>query len=190
MKTHGFTKLFKKYPLSASATGLALAFALAWYLRSSAVTENEQLRARRIAEKTRLESNIRNAIQLQEQFDALVGANSMVASRLLKAGDLAANQQYFYELEANAGVKITDLKTQAATPSAKGAVVQKGAYSPVSYSCTIQGGYVQVLTFLRKLERGRHYNRIVSGSIVAVSAEDNLDPQLTLTLAVDLLGFP
>jgi hypothetical protein len=189
MKTHGFTKLFKKYPLSASATGLALAFALAWYLRSSAVVESEQRRAELITEKTRIEGNIRNAAQLQEQLDTLLSANTLVAGRLVKAGDLAANQQYFYELEASAGVKITDLKTQTST-SSKGAVAQRGTYAPVSYSCAIQGGYVQMLTFLRKLEKGRHYNRIVSGSIIAANAEEHTDPQLTLTLSVDLLGVP
>jgi hypothetical protein len=62
----------------------------------------------------------------------------------------------------------------------------------VPYACTVQGTYDQLLNFLRRLERGEHFQRIKSAnvSLAGGSGDDASanDPTLSLTIAIEFLG--
>jgi hypothetical protein len=145
-------------------------------------------------ESRRLKSNITNSAQLKEHLAALELANSKVSQRLVRAGDLATNQQYFYKIESETGVKLTDLRPGSGPiqPVGKGAVA-KALYPSVPYACSVQGTYGQILDFLRKLEEGEHFQRILSAnvSLSGGSSDDAAsaaDPMLTLVISIEFLG--
>lgn len=194
MTTKDLTALAKKYPFSAICGGLSLLLAAAFFYRQSALPEAESMLAQKTTESRRLKSNITNSAQLKEHLAALESANAKVAQRLVRAGDLAGNQQYFYKIEAETGVKLTDLRPggNPASAAAKGPVA-KTLYTSVPYSCAVQGTYTQLLDFLSKLEAGEHFQRILSAnvSLGGGSADDaagSADPVLTLVIAVEFLG--
>ena len=104
---------------------------------------------------------------------------------IVRAGQVGANMQFFYQLESETGVKLKDLRPAAVAPPAKGA---KSPFVPVGFSLSADGSYVQLLNLLRRIESGPRYARIVSASLSG-SLSDRRSP-LTLSLSVELLGLP
>jgi hypothetical protein len=73
----------------------------------------------------------------------------------------------------------------AVNPPAKGS---KSAFIPVGFSVSVQGTFPQVLDYLRQLETGAKYSRILTASVSG--SVTNRKAPLTLTITVDLLGLP
>jgi Tfp pilus assembly protein PilO len=184
--------LLKKYPFSATCGLISVVLAGGYFFRSGSVPEAEVELKNKTEESRRLRANISNAAQLKEHFDALNEANQAVSGRLMNAADLAKNQQYFYKIEADAGVKLTDLRPGSAAVLPGGKPAPKTFYATVPYASTVDGTYEQLLSFLRKLEAGEHFQRIVSANVMlgGQGAEEAgaIDPILSLTIAVEFLG--
>jgi len=177
----------KKHPLSIGCALLSLALiATIVYRRDAmpaAVAELEDKATR----GERLKANITNSAQLSEQREALVKANAVISGRLVKASELAKNLQYFYRLESETGTKFTDLRQLPTS----GAVKAGSSYLPVPYSVTVEGTYFQLQTFLRRLENGIYYCRVLNTTLSrAVGGEIAGNQQLTLNLNLELLGQP
>ncbi len=194
MTTKDISVWLKKHPFSAVCGGLSLLLAAGYFLRQGGVPEAEALLEERTTESRRLKTNITHAVTLKDHVAALEDANAKVEQRLVRAADLAKNQQYFYKIEADTGVKLMDLRPGGTSapggrPAAAGL---KKHYSAVPYSCTVQGTYAQLLAFLRKLEQGEHFPRISSASVSISSGggdtASEADPVLSLTIAIELLG--
>jgi hypothetical protein len=81
-------------------------------------------------------------------------------------------------------VKILDLRQTTATV----AKPAKGTYAPVSFAVTVQGSFPQILGFLRQLEGGAHYSRVLTATC-STNAAARASP-LTLALTLELLGLP
>ncbi len=175
----------RKNPISFGCGVLALALGAAIYLRSSSVPEAVTLLDQKSAEGGRLAANARNSAQLTEQFAAITGATKSINSRLIHASDLAQNLQYFYKLEAETGTKLLDLR-QGPLP-AKG---KPAAGSPVGvpFFVSVRGDYFALLEFLRHLESGPHFCRVMSLAI-STTGPDRAAP-ITFQLGVELLGLP
>ena len=106
----------------------------------------------------------------------------------MHVGQLAINQQYFYRLESETGVKLLDLR-QNPVPAAKlGA--KNGGYLGVPYNISIQGTFPQVIAFLRRLEHGRHFTRFNTVSIAKSVGSEATADTLTVALNIELLGTP
>jgi hypothetical protein len=196
MTTKDLSVWLKKHPFSAACAGLSVLLVAGYFFRQGSVPEAEALLEQRTTESRRLKANISNSTALKEHVAALEDANAKVNQRLVRSADLAKNQQYFYKIEADTGVKLADLRPGgAAAPGARPAAAAgpKKHFSTVPYTCTVQGTYSQLLAFLRKLEQGEHFPRILSAS-VSVSGgggEDTAseaDPVLSLTIGIELLG--
>lgn len=169
----------KKNPIIVGCGVLSLGLAVAIYFRSDAIpTANAQL-DEQLALASRYALNISNAVQLKEQLEAITAANKTIESRLVRASDIGINQQYFYKLETESGVKITDLR-QAARPGAG-----LGPYAPIGFTVALQGDFAQILGFLRALEDGSHYCRVVTAS-----CSGGRTGPVSLTLNLELLGQP
>jgi hypothetical protein len=143
-------------------------------------------------EGQRLAENIKNSFQLPEQLEALKAANREIESRIIRVGQLANNQQYFFRLESETGVKLLDLRQ--AQPPRTAPLAAKAGNQPVGFNVSVQGSYAQVMDFLRRLESGIHYCRILTAELNPVD-----DTVLTgaprsnatrLTLNLELLGQP
>ncbi len=176
----------KKNPIGVTCGALCLAVGLAMYFRSDLFPAAETTLADKSAEGERHASNVKNAAQLKEQFDALVAANKEIDSRIVRVKEFGANTQFFYKLESETGVKFTDFR-QNPQPS-NVASKTKSTYTPVSFSVTATGDMAQLLRFLRTLESGAHYARVMSATL-NVNSNSRSAP-LTLALNLELLGSP
>jgi hypothetical protein len=174
----------KKNPISVGCGVLALAMAGAIYFRAEEIPTAEIELAQKTAEAERYALNINYAAQLKEHLDALVAANKEVDARLVRVGQLGTNTQFFYKLQSETGVKLVDFR-QNTTTAAKTA---KSAFVPVSFAVSIQGTLPQLLDFLRQLESGAHYARVLTATCGANPAQRNFP--LTMSLTLELLGLP
>jgi len=181
----------QKHLVVSIATTLAVVFFGLYAYRNGALTETDA----RLDESTqlaaRLKTNIINATSLPEQVEALVSANAIVADRLVRSDDRAKNVQYFYEIEALTGVKIHELR-QPTLPPQKGDAAQ-GMYMPVPYSLKVTGNYSQLLAFIRRLEQGSCFCRMLGATCGPSSSDASADKsvkemQLSLNLDLELLG--
>lgn len=181
-------KAVKKHVLVTCCAGATVVLVGFYFFRSGGIEELEATKSDRSKVEQTLSSNVIHATRLQEQYEALVASNALIQSRMVKVSDLARNQQYFYKIEADAGVKLTAL---GAVGSASGTKpTAKMPYPTAQFSCTVQGTFPQVLLFLRQLEGGQMIQRVRSATLAQASStpDDANDPKLALTVVVEFLG--
>ena len=184
MTNQELVALVKKHPISFGCGALSLVFAVALYLRDDEIPGAEAELGLKSADGDRIALNIQYSAQLKEHADAMAAATKDIEARLVRPTQLGTNTQYFYKLEGDTGVKIIDLRqTAASTAPAKGA---KNAYVAVPFSVSVQGTLPQILEFLRQLENGAHYCRVLTASFSG--AASNRNSPLTLGLSLEILG--
>ncbi len=176
--------LLKKNPVGVGCGVLTLLLAVGLYFRSDSLPVAAADLEQKSAEGQRFAANLKNAAQLHEQLATITQAGNEIEGHLVRASELAKNLQFFYRLEAETGTKLIELRQQP-VPIVKGGA--KSMFVPVTFSVGLQGDYTQLLEFLRRLEHGAHYCRLVGTAIVGTSIERG---PLRLTLTVDLLGQP
>lgn len=186
-KTSGSsTSFFKKHPLSISCALLSLILAVVIvFRRGSLPSASSELEAKQ-SQGERLKTNVTNAQHLTEQIDTLTVANAKIASRLVRPSELAKNQQYFYRLEAETGTKYSELRPPSTGSGVKGTMTN---FVAVPYAVTVEGTYDQLLTYIRRLESGAAYCRIVSANF-SRTGNDITSQNLVLALNLELLGLP
>ena len=173
----------KKNPISFGCMVVSFALAVVVYLRSEAIPEAEAQLTQKSAEAERVALNIQYSAQLKEQSEALSAAVKEIDARIVRASQVGTNTQYFYKLEADTGVKIIDFRQTTATVK----VPAKATYAPIGFSVTVQGALPQVLDFLRQLENGTHYCRVLTATCGNSGVRTS---PLTLALTLELLGLP
>lgn len=183
MTNQELVAVLKKNPVSVGCAVLTLLLVGGSYWRSDALPEATASLEQKSAEGQRLAANLQNSAQLNEQYTAIAAAGKEITGRLIHPGELAKNLQYFYKIEADTGTKLIELR-QIPPAAVKGA---KPNFIPVTYSVSLLGDYNQVLEYLRRLEHGTHFCRILNAGITGASVERG---PLKLSLNVDLLGQP
>jgi hypothetical protein len=181
----------RKNPIALSCGVLAIALGAAIYFRGEGVPIAEADLEQKSAEGRRLALNLKQSAQLPEQSAAMTAALAEIEPRIVHADELANNLQYFYKLESETGTKLGELRQGG--PAKTGAKAAKapqgpGSFVPVPFSTTVQGEYGAVLDFLRRLETGTHFPRVV-GAGITLTTPDRTGP-LLLQLEVELLGQP
>ncbi|MEO7412739.1 MAG: hypothetical protein ABIZ81_05220 [Opitutaceae bacterium] len=184
LSTEEFLGSMKRNPISIGCAVLSLLLVGTVYFRWDNATELEAELDRKTTEADKLALNLKNAAQLKEQLDALVAAEKTIEARMIRAQEIPTNLQYFYQLETDTGVKLLDGSLRQSIGSKKDA---KGAYQPTVFSMSVQGNYRQLLTFLRRLESGPRYSRVMSASC---SSTPERGQNLVLSFNLELLGFP
>ncbi len=175
----------RKNPIGVGCGVLSLALAGGIYYRGGKVPDAEAELAQKSAEGQRYSANLKNAAQMKEQLDEMVAANTEINRRLIHVGQSLSNSQFFYKAESESGVKLGALtQTTTVAPKAGG----KAAFVPVGFSVTVQGSLAQLLDFLRRLESGAHYCRVLSVTCSGSSSDHNAP--LSLALNLELLGLP
>ena len=177
----------RRHPLLMVCCGLALGLTTAIYFRSSLIPETEAELAQKTAEADKHAANASNAAQLKEQLAALVAANKEIDSRVVRAGQLGVNYQFFYKIIAESGVKQVDLR-QSPVTAAAAAKASKAGFVPVAFTVAVQGDFRQVLHFVRLLESGARYCRVTGAGFSQVAGERG--GPISLSLNLELLGQP
>lgn len=179
MNAAGLIAIVKKQPVGFVCGALSIACAILLYLRNDMIEEYQADYDAKSADAQRILANVRNAKDLPEQLAEIQALTKEVDSRLVHAGQLAINQQFFYKLEAETEVKLIDLR-----PGNPAAV--KGFYLAVPYNLSVRGNFKQLMAFLQQLEGGRHFCRFSSATFTKVGGGD----EMSLNLAIELLGIP
>ncbi|HVU26078.1 MAG TPA: hypothetical protein VHE13_18245 [Opitutus sp.] len=177
--------LLKKNPVSVSCAVLSLALGAGIYFRGDGMPVAEEQLNKLSDEGGRLATNIKYSAQLNEQLATLLEAEKAIDTRVVRASELAKNLQYFYKLESDTGTKISDLHQDSVVPK-KGA---KDNFTSIGFGFTVEGEYPALLDFLRRLEHGAHFCRIVTAN-VGVSSDLERPKPLKLNLTLELLGQP
>lgn len=189
MTSADLVALFKKHPISSTCAVLSVVLLATAYLRQDEVPGAEAELSLKSADGDRVAINNKNAAQLREQAEVITAARAEIEARLVRPRQLGTNTQYFYKIESDTGVKILDLRQTSGTSSANTAkAAPKQSYVPVGFTVSVQGNLSQVLDFLRHVEAGTHFSRVLSASINGNAAARN--STLTLGLNLELLGLP
>jgi hypothetical protein len=185
MTNEEFVVLAKKNPISFACALLSLGLVAGLYFRAEAGPEAEAQLTQLSASGERMALNIQYSAQLKEQSEAMAAALKEIDTRIIRASQLGTNTQYFYKLEADTGAKIIDLRQTTPAIVAKPA---KGTFVPVAFAVTVQGSLAQLLEFLRNIENGAHYSRVLTATWNG-NPTTRSSP-LTLGLSLELLGQP
>jgi len=180
---------FKKQPIGFSCGALCLIIGALLYIRSDKIDENQAEFEARSAERSKILANVRNSENLPKQLAELQALSKEMEGRLIHAGQLAVNLQYFYKLEAENEVKLIDIR-QGNPP--KGS---KSLYVGIPYTVSVQGSFKQVVAFLQRLENGPHFCHFSSVAFNkaggnTTDAAGAVTGTMTLNLTLELLGLP
>lgn len=185
--------LIKKQPLAFICGLVVVAAGAAFFLRGETVAEAQTLFQEKEDEAQKTEANARNSAGLAEAATEMQELGKQFDARLVRATQLATNLQFFYRLESDTGVKLTDVRQNAIAPAKAGA--PKTAFVGIPFAATVQGSYAQVYDFIRRVESGPHFLRInqltlskvaPAGGPTAAAAGD----QMTAQLQLEILGTP
>lgn len=181
----------RRQPGAFAATLVLVACGLAFYFRMDALDEARQAAEQAQKDETRVANNIKFAVGLKQATDQITDAAEKFEERLINPSQLASNLQMFYRMESETGVKLVDVKQGAARPQAKG-----DAYVAVPYTVRIHGDIEQVYSFLRRLEGGPGFGRIVVMSVSRTESAATQDKSparardVAATINAELLGTP
>jgi Tfp pilus assembly protein PilO len=183
------TAILKKHPLSVICGLLAVICGGLLYYRAGNIATSQSDLEKATAEANKMIANVRNSTGLAEQVTEIQNQRKELEGRLLKAGQLAVNLQYFYKLEAETEVKLQgDVRQGIAAKTNR-------AYIGVPFAVSVQGTYPQVANFINRLQNGRHFCRITSATLSKGQGGDsgavaNGAPDMLLSLNLELLGQP
>jgi Tfp pilus assembly protein PilO len=185
MTSADLTAILKKHPVGVASVLVAIACGVVIYLRSGDIPASQAENEARSAEAAKMNSNVRNSANLAEQVTEIQAQRKELEGRLLKAGQLAVNLQYFYKLETETEVKLVDVRQGG--PARGG----KSPYVGVPFSVTVEGSFAQVMNFLGRVQNGRHFCRVTTASF-AKAGGSNVPgvSDMTLALNLELLGQP
>jgi Tfp pilus assembly protein PilO len=180
--------VLKKHPLSFGGLIVALIFGGWSYYRGGEVSKLTGKATEISTEASRISANLRNSEGLAKQSADMAAASKELDNRLVKAGQLAINLQYFYKLESETGIKLLDVRQGAVNPNRSGAGT---SFVGVPFNVSIQGGFRQVMDFLNRLETGSQFCRFNSLSFSKSSGGVESAAQsgtVSVAIGLELLG--
>jgi len=183
MTSADLVALLKKHPIGFGCVLLSIVCGVILFLRSGNIEAAQAELETRSAEAAKMAANIRNSGSLSEQLAEIQVHTKELEGRLLKAGQLAVNLQYFYKLETENEVKLIDVR-QGSLPKNSNT-----PYVGIPFSVSVQGSYGQVMNFLGRLQNGRHFCRINNANFTKATA-GNAGSLVSLSLNLELLGQP
>jgi len=186
MTSADLTAILKKHPLGVACALVAIACGVVIYMRAGDIPASQAENEARSAEAAKMATNIRNSANLAEQVTEIQAMRKDFESRLMKAGQLAVNLQYFYKLETETEVKLVDVRQ-----GALGRSKSQSPYTGVPFSVTVEGTYAQVVNFLGRVQNGRHFCRVTSAAFTKASGSNVPGAaDMTLSLNLEILGQP
>lgn len=181
----------KKYPLAIGCGTLSVILLAGLFLRGSRAGDLAAQLKQKEQDGQRILDNVRDGTNLAEQVETLAAAVRGLESRLVRGSERAANQQYFYQLESETGVKEISLQPASTAPADRRRG-PKTLYTGVGFAISVQGDYRQILNLIGRLESGPHFYRLVRASVIhnKASGSNRGGGTITLSLTLELLGLP
>lgn len=184
------TAFLKRYPLAIGCGVLSVFLLAGAYVRSDRTNELARQSKEGEEQGRKILSDIRSGANLAEQYEALSNHTKELEGRLVHGSERAQNQQYFYRIESESGVK--EISLQPAGRSSTPAKGPKPLYTGIGYTISVQGSYHQILDFLGRIESGQYFPRLVTASVSRAGQRSagGATAMITLTLNLELLGMP
>lgn len=179
--------MIRKQPVGFACAVVSIGCALALYLRGDLIAESQTKYEATAKQAARVQANLKNAANLPEQLAEAQALGKELDGRLMRAGQLASNLQYFYKLEAENEIKLADLRQGAVSTSRNG---PKSAFVGISYSLAVQGSFKQITQFMTRLENGRHFCRYTSASFSKLGGNASATDPMSVSLNIELFGTP
>ena len=176
--------VIKKNPIGVICGIVSLLCGATLYVRSDAIDETKAKLEELTKQSQSMLSNVRNSAGLAPQTESIKQSAKQLESRLVKASQLATNLQYFYRLESDTGLKLTDVR-QNQVGRATG-----GLYVGIPYSVTFQGTFKQVLEFIQRVESGKYLAKFSSISFNKPTGTAGTGGMLSVNMNIELLGTP
>jgi Tfp pilus assembly protein PilO len=187
MDTADISARIKKQPIGV-VCGLICLLSIGWLYYRNGETERRQAEYEaKSAEAKKVLSNVSISKGLPAEVAELQAATKEMEGRLIRDSQLAVNLQYFYKLEAETEVKLLDVRQNPRNRNAK------SAYVGIPFNVNVQGSYKNVMAFLQRVEKGRHFCRLLAVTMnkSPYGAEGQASsPGITMALNLELLGQP
>src|SRR5689334_23370478 len=105
MSTEDLVALLKKHPIGVGCGLVSIICCVLLYTRSGNIAATQAELDASSAQASKMIANVRNSKGLSEQVAEIQALSKEMEARLMKAGQLAVNLQYFYKLETENEVK-------------------------------------------------------------------------------------
>ncbi len=120
--------------------------------------------------------------RISSELATVTAAVDFIDRNLINEADLAENLGYFYQIEANARLRFSQLNQLSSQPQPEGS-----QFKPVPFALRATGSYRQVMRLLHELETGPRLARI--RTFTFSQAEGDTE-SVTMELTLDLLARP
>jgi Tfp pilus assembly protein PilO len=183
-------EFLKRFPVGMVCVLLSVIVLGCFFLRRSRVDELST-QSRQMEEQGRIVlAELRDATGLPEHCASLSAKTRDLESRLVRASERAHNQQYFYRIESDTGVR--EISLQAGSGGAGPRKGERRLYSGIGYTVTVVGNYRQIIDFIGRFEGGPRFFRLNSASVSRQGDRNSAGPAspVSLTLNLELLGMP
>ncbi len=134
--------------------------------------------------------NLKNGATFAQDIQELNKILENIDSRLFDSKELAANYNYFFQIEAQTGVKLSNLQQfnpSTAATNKKGDNKNKN-YSSLRYELGVTGTFSQIMNFLRHVEGGLSLFRIDRISITQGKVIDEATDSLQAKMSFSILS--
>ena len=136
--------------------------------------------------------NIKNSKGLEKDIESIEGKIEQLNERMFQAQELATNYNYFFNLEDETGVKVSDLKQVGIAEEEVDPKKRRmpkpvvNSYEKIRFHLKASGNYTEVVNFLRKLEGGPSFYRLEKFRLAKPETGDA--EELFLDIAFLMLG--
>lgn len=179
-------RTLKAYPLAVLSVLVFLICSAAILLRAGAVADLSVHEADLNLRIRTIDQNVRNANNLDKDFEEIKRLVDQIEARLFKRDQRAVNINFFYALENRLNVRILNISQMPNEDSlyAKGGARELKLHSTITYNISLNGNFEDVLLFLYELQRVDPLIRVVDFQIAKDNAqeadEECLDARLRL----------
>lgn len=156
--------ILKKYPLAIACFLIFAACLVLMFLRGDRLSELTTKEASLNSRIAVIERNERNAVGLEGQLEQAEAAIAEMKSRLFKREERAVNASFFYDMEAEFGVRITSINQQPGGYGFynKGGIHELKRNSTMVYSISLSGQLTEILSFIHQFTQVDPFVRVVS----------------------------
>ena len=136
--------------------------------------------------------NIKNSKGMEEDIEAIEEKVEKLNARMFQSQELATNYNYFFKLEDETGIKVSDLKQVGIAEEELDPRKKKmpkpiiDSYEKIRYHLKASGEFGEIVNFLRKLEGGPSFYRLEEFRLA--KSETGKTEILSLDLAFLMLG--
>lgn len=192
MNVEGIAELFRKNLVIAISV-FVIAGTMTVYLinkdkKSLIDSEIEQVNVR----ISSMRKNIKNSKGMEEDIEAIEEKVEKLNARMFQSQELATNYNYFFNLEVETGIKVSDLKQVGIAEEEVDPRKKKmpkpiiDSYEKIRYHLKASGEFGEIVNFLRKLEGGPSFYRLEKFRLA--KSETSKTEILSLDIAFLMLG--